>query len=145
MSQKRDWRELNAPKWAKDAVEQELHQWKLSAALSWPTEAKPEPMPFRWGGYDRCIGDPVAGEYWTTSSRGVTPVEIRERNDGDKTWNPWLFRAGRNVEWSARVVRGPLYATEHDARLALLWNECEEAAKRLMKLREFQYRGIERK
>jgi hypothetical protein len=48
MTDTRDWRDAKLPQWARDAVQTEIDQWRLTAALSWPTEAKPEPLPFRW-------------------------------------------------------------------------------------------------
>lgn len=41
----RNWREAKIPQWAKDAIKAEMKTDALRAALSWPTEAKPEPLP----------------------------------------------------------------------------------------------------
>ncbi|KQI67016.1 hypothetical protein AN189_17475 [Loktanella sp. 3ANDIMAR09] len=124
----RDWRDAK-PKWAIDAAKSELEQWQITAALSWPQEAKPEPVPFQWGDYDNLHGEPVEGVYWT-ATHGVRRVEIREKNETDVGWKKWRFKIG-DGQWSSSVTRGPLYPTQRDAFLALVWAECENAAKRL--------------
>jgi hypothetical protein len=133
MSEERDWREAK-PKWAIEAAAAEMKQWQITAALAWPREANPEPMPFRWVDYDRCIGEPVAGTYWSTN-HGVERVDIRKKDETDKTWKSWMFRSGRR-DWTASITRGPLYATERDAALALLWAKCEESARKLHSVNE---------
>jgi hypothetical protein len=128
----RDWRESKT-RWVIESAEAELTQWKLTAALSWPQEARPDPMPFQWGSYDHIYGTlPEPGTYWTMD-RYASRVEIRARTAGDPTWKQWLFRAGGRDEWSTSVVRGPLYKTEREACLASLWNACEFAAETLAK------------
>jgi hypothetical protein len=122
----RDWREAK-PKWAIDAAQAEMKRWEVTAALSWPQEARPEPLPFQWGEYDTVHGTPEPGTYWNTG-RYASRVEIREKVKGDVTWKRWLFREGVREEWTTSVVRGPLYATEREACLAALWNACEAAA-----------------
>ena len=131
----RDWRTAKAPKWALEAAETEIDAWKVTAALSWPTEPAPEPAPFRWGEYDRLTGEPVEGTYWTLF-RGVQRVQIRRRQEGDggMAWKEWVFNTGG--AWNTCVTRGPLYLCERDARLALLWRECEDAARRLKNIRD---------
>lgn len=130
----RDWRDASGPKWAKDAAQAEIDAFRLTAALSWPTEARPEPLPFRWGEYDRLSGDPVAGDYWA-AGRTVQQVSIAPQ-DGKtgSRWRRWIFSYDGSG-WTTSVQRGPLFATERDARLWVLWNECEAAARRLMYLK----------
>ena len=138
----KDWRAAKIPKWVVEAVEAEMHQWRLTAALAWPTEAKPEPAPFWWGGYDRLTGTVVPGEYWQGSrdafSGGrVHRITIRERGEydtDDAYRRAWRFKV-YDGDWTASVPRGSLYASEHDAWLALLWEQCEESAKHLMAIR----------
>tara|TARA_R110000787_G_scaffold42047_1_gene103358 strand:+ start:23 stop:457 length:435 start_codon:yes stop_codon:yes gene_type:complete len=129
VTENRDWREAK-PKWAIDAATAEIAQWQITAALAWPQEARPEPLPFGWGGYDQPYGTPEPGTYWN-NGRYASRVEIREKVKGDVTWKRWLFREGGREEWTTSVVRGPLYATEREACLAALWNSCEAAAKLL--------------
>lgn len=139
MSDERNWREAKIPQWAKDSIAAELTQYQMTAALAWPTEPKPEPLPFRWGDYDREYGTPIAGTYWNAvwsiGSGRVSKVHL-DRNEGKvQRWKYWLFSSdGEN--WSTSAVRGPMFANEHDARLWLLWEACEEFARKLMKLRE---------
>jgi hypothetical protein len=130
MSEERDWRKAK-PKWVVDAAEAEMRQWQLTAALSWPTELKPEPMPFRWGDYDRLTGDPVAGEYWQINGHKVA---IRSRQESDRGWKRWYFRTGGG-NWTDNVTRGALYASERDAWLATLWRKCEDCAEQLAHIR----------
>lgn len=142
MTEYRNWREAKAPKLVIDAAEKEMEAWPLTAALAWPTEARPAPMPFRWGDYDWQEGStPVPGTYWVTRAGGdysvgaVIKVVLRRRIEGDPGWNHWIFLAS-NGEPTRQITRGPLYASEEDARLALLWDECEKCAWRLMRARE---------
>ena len=139
MNGDKHWTEANIPKWAKENIDAEIEALRITAALSWPTEQKPEPLPFGWGAYDHCHGDPVEGDYWLafvgrldTSSR-VSRVSIRRNQDGG--WKKWQFREGDDA-WTTRVVRGPLFATERDARLWALWGACETCAKALAALRK---------
>lgn len=133
----RDWRTANCPNWAKEAAQAEIDAWKLTAALAWPTEARPEPLPFRWGEYDILSGDPDPGLYWFSDAYGVKSVEIK-KNDGALTssWKPWIFRYPPSDNWGSSVKRGPLFQTRRDAALWHLWNECETAARALMKARD---------
>lgn len=131
----RDWKESSAPKWVKDAAQAEIDAYRLTAALSWPTEARPSPLPFRWGAYDRLVGDPAAGEYWFLGARDAKRIEIagNEPKVVD-TWKKWVFRYdGGN--WTCSAQRGPLFSTKRDAQLYLLWDKCEDAAKTLLGLR----------
>ena len=133
----RDWRDAKIPQWVKDAVLAEIDRTALTAALAWPTEAKPSPMSFKWVDYDAVRGVPVAGRYWTINGWSL---EIREKAPDEKgrnivAWKPWLFRV-QGYEWTSDVTRGDLYATEHDAKVAALWSECEIAAKRLLAARK---------
>jgi hypothetical protein len=129
-SEKRDWRDAKIPQWVKDSIADDLHEWKLTAALAWPKEAKPAPVPFSWGDYDRPIGSPVAGIYWSANGK-ARKVEIREKTAEDTGCKPWRFNEdGRG--WSSNVVHGPLFSSERDATLYLLWSACEECARKLM-------------
>ncbi|QDP60515.1 MAG: hypothetical protein Unbinned338contig1000_8 [Prokaryotic dsDNA virus sp.] len=128
MTEERDWREAK-PKWAIEAAAAEMKQWQITAALAWPREAKPDPLPFMWVDYDRCIGEPVAGTYWSCTSH-VRKVSIRERDESEKGWKSWRFKEG-NYDWNERIIRGALYRTEREAALAQLWAKCEDAAKTL--------------
>ncbi len=125
----KNWRE-GTPKWKIEAIEKEL----LTAHLSWPKEAMPTPAPFRWGDYDRQIGsEPVPGTYWTENSyaRRVEKVVLtyQENTHWGLTTNYWHFNG------STIVTRGPLYYTERDAWLAVLWGVCFRQAKTLQDIR----------
>lgn len=133
MTEERNWREAKIPQWVKDSIEKEAMSWQLTAALSWPTEAKPAPLPFRWGAYDYLLGEAREGVFWSPCD--AYPIHIKS-NDGKhgETWQKWAFsRDGEN--WSTNIRRGPLFETEHDARLYALWEKCEEFAKVLMHMR----------
>lgn len=128
--EERTWRDAKVPQWAKDSIADELRAHQLTAALAWPTEAKPEPLPFQWGGYDRLIGEPREGSFWRIDGRYVGAVHIRKTNG----WRSWEFSSdGR--EWSTSVRRGPLFESEHEACLYQLWCECERFAGELLALR----------
>lgn len=134
MMEDRNWRDAKLPQWVKDSIAAELRANQLTAALSWPTEAKPEPLPFRWGDYDRLIGEPRDGMFWSVA-HGVEPVHIKaNRGQHGQTWKDWAF-SDDGEQWHTTVRRGPLFETERDARLYHLWSECEAAAKKLLKLR----------
>lgn len=126
----KDWRTANAPKWAIEAAEAEIERLKLAAALSWPREPKPDPVSFSWGDYDHIQGDPQPGIYWTNLF-GTRAIEIALTDKSViNSYKKWMFReVGK--DWTAYVTRGPLYRSERDARLAKLWEECEDAANRL--------------
>jgi hypothetical protein len=126
----RDWREA-MPKWAVQAAMDELAASKRRLALRWPDEARPTPVPFQWGEYDRLEGTPVAGTYWRASYDGQTrPVHIREKAADEPGYKSWRFSDDAKA-WSTRPQRGPLYETERDAKLAALWSACDEAAAKL--------------
>ncbi|RID91859.1 hypothetical protein D2N39_11520 [Gemmobacter lutimaris] len=132
----RNWREAKLPTWVKDSIISELNAVAIRAALSWPNEGRPVPVPFRWGDYDNLVGTPEEGVFWTTEFNAVGSVRVA-RNDGiaapvHKTWR--FSCDGGN--WSTTVVRGPLFRTEREARLALLWQHCDRFAVELAALRK---------
>ena len=128
----RDWRDSNAPKWVKEAVQKELDAWRLTSALSWPTEPRPSPVPFCWGDYDRLVGEPIPGTYWTARAERFE----MKKQDGKtgEIWKSWIFKTSGG-RWHTLKQRGPLFDNERDARLWMLWDECENSAKKLMQLR----------
>ena len=143
MTDTRAWRDAKMPQWARDAVQAEIDQWRLTAALAWPTEAKPEPLPFRWGDYDRLTGDPVPGQYWTSNLRATASFwlarqdslsEDEKRYIGGQNWRTWVFKTSDNGRWHTSVQHGPLFANEHDAKLYRRWLMCEDFARQLMRL-----------
>jgi len=133
MTEERTWRDAKIPQWVKDSIEAETLAHRLHAALSWPTEAKPTPLPFGWGDYDRQQGTPVEGVYWDGRAN---EVHIKE-NDGSigVNWKKWVFsRDGER--WITSVSRGHLFASQRDAYLYKLWVECEKSANMLMAIKE---------
>jgi hypothetical protein len=142
MTDARDWRDAKLPQWARDAVQAEIDQWCLTAALAWPTEAKPEPLPFGWGEYDRLTGEPVPGQYWTGHRSRVEMFWLARRADltedeiahldGQK-WKTWVFKTREGGRWHTSVQRGPLFANAHDAKLYRRWLMCEDFARQLMR------------
>ena len=142
MTDARDWRDAKLPQWVKDAAQAEIDQWRLTSALAWPTEAKPEPLPFHWGDYDRLTGVPVPGQYWVATSRGVdtfmlaTASELQPEDRlylGGEMWKKWVFKTSEGGRWHTSVQRGPLFASERDARLYRRWLMCEDFARQLMR------------
>jgi len=130
--EERTWRDAKLPQWVKDSMQAETQAWELTAALSWPTEAKPNPVSFWWGDYDRLEGQPQEGVFWSPLTSEAVHIK-RNAGHGD-SWKSWAFsRNGK--DWSTSVHRGPLFDNEHDARLYALWLKCEEFASKLMKLR----------
>ena len=125
MEEKRNWRDAKIPQWVKDSIAEEIDQWELTAALSWPTEPKPQPV--FWGaGYGQVGGTPEAGEFWR--KRGswepekvtVTLASTRPKvigSDGSISTGEVFFRS------------------KEDAHLHTLWEQCEAYAKELVKLR----------
>lgn len=140
----RNWRDAKLPSWVKESIAEDMQQMALKAALAWPTEAKPEPLPFQWGDYDLTTGNPIPGSYWVVSiGKHVEAFDLAisaDLQDDDKSKlikrNKWAFRSKEIGKWSSCVIRGPLFASEHEARLYRLWLLCEEAAKTLKKARE---------
>jgi len=131
MGEAKTWRDAKLPQWVKDSIEADREALALSAALAWPNEPSPEPMPFQWGDYDRMTGTPVVGEYWRVYGGAPERCIIRETN---VHWKKWEFSSsGEN--WTTHVPRGPLFQTKRDAWLYALWNECNAAAIKLMKIR----------
>lgn len=133
MTQTQDWRSAKMPKWVKDAIEAELKSTALHAALTWPTEPQPEPLPFQWGYYDRLVGEPREGIFWDQSAE---EVHIKA-NDGTagQIWKAWMFSTD-GERWSTSVRHGPLFATKRDALLYILWRRCHANAAELHKIRE---------
>jgi hypothetical protein len=143
MTNIRDWRDAKLPQWACDAVQAEIDQWRLTAALAWPTEAKPEPLPFRWSDYDRLTGEPVPGQYWTGHlgrverfwlARQVDLTEEEKTNFGGRKRSTWAFKTSEGGRWHTLVQRGPLFASEREAKLYRRWLMCEDFARQLMKV-----------
>jgi hypothetical protein len=138
----RNWRDAKIPAWVRDDIEAEMRADKLRLALSWPHEPKPEPLPFRWGEYDRRTGEPVPGRYWIALEHRVEEFELaqladlsEEERSGLRAWQGWVFRHdGRR--WTTQAVRGALFATARDAHLYRLWLKCEAAAADLAKARK---------
>lgn len=127
----RDWKEAK-PKWVVEAAIAEIDAMRIRLALRWPDEARPMPVPFRWGDYDRLYGEVVPGEYF---SAHYGRVEIRKKNPDETGWKDWRFKSSSwGNKWTDSVIRGPLYLTEHEAKLARLWAACDEAAKKLSPL-----------
>jgi hypothetical protein len=139
----RNWREAKLPKWVQDSIEAEMRQTALTAALSWPSEAKPEPLPFRWVEYDMLRGPATEGVFWAEDAR---KLEIRKRDNvppemirlGDMGYGEWVFRVGDAPQFVGQIVRGYLFASEHEARLWRIWKACEKFAAELLALRRAQ-------
>ena len=129
MTEKRNWRDAKLPQWVRDAIEAEQAADRIRAALSWPTEARPTPLPFRWVDYDRLIGTAVPGCYFHF---GAQPVHIRAHDgQGGKKWQ---FSSDGEC-WTTSVTRGPLFTTKREAVLNRLWEACEKAARELDAIR----------
>lgn len=138
MTSDRNWRDAKIPQWAKDSVQHEIDAYRLTAALSWPREAKPEPLPFQWGEYDRFTGDPVPGTYWTgrISPNGGEVVRVRIKlNNGEHhpAWKLWAFSTDGG-RWTSDVTRGPLFKSEAEAMLYVRWTACENFARILLRM-----------
>lgn len=142
MQETRDWRDAKMPQWARDAVQAEIDQWRLTAALAWPTQAKPEPLPFQWGEYDRLTGDPRPGTFWAVSESRIDKFDLARAADlsaedktylGGQTWKTWAFRTSEGGRWHTSVQRGPLFDNVADAKLYRRWLLCEKFARELMK------------
>lgn len=140
-SKARDWRKA-MPKWATEQAEAEMAAYRLAAALAWPSEAKPEPLPFQFGEYDREICAPGCagvqpGTYWSINRSKPVCVVIRKRiaGDGGLAWRSWRFSVDGG-DFRDTVFRGPLYASKREAALAVLWRRCEEVAPSLAHLRD---------
>lgn len=138
MSEERNWREAKIPNWVKDAMLAETANMRKTIALSWPQEPEPEPAPFQWGEYDRLLGEAVAGVYWKVGHRHVEKTEIAKNDQATPKWKQWMFKYS-DGDWTTSVPRGALYLSERDARLAVLWKECNDCAERLMKARKGLY------
>lgn len=127
----------DAPEWmqrlsqkARAEAELDMQALRERAALAWPTEADPEPMPFQWGEYDRLTGDPVPGAYWDWTGE---PVHIRKSVEADKTWKAWLFSHDGET-WHTTVMRGRLYRSRRDALVARRWVICRGFAADLARM-----------
>lgn len=135
----RHWSEAKIPNWVQDSIERDLREQKLTAALSWPTQSKPEPLPFRWGDYDKVVGEPQEGVFWFVMG-GDDPYPekkyVRKTPKGDtSTWKSWQFSPD-GKRFSASVPRGPIFGCEYEAYLYCLWMRCEKAARDLLVARE---------
>jgi hypothetical protein len=137
----KDWRDAKMPNWAVIAVQAEIDQWRLTAALAWPTQAKPKPLPFWWGEYDRLVGEARSGRFWRSEAYGIERFDLcrtedlpeKERKYVDPPHKQWAFRRGNEMRWSGYVVRGLLFDNEADAKLYRRWLMCENFAQQLMR------------
>lgn len=127
----------DAPEWmqrlsqkARAAAELDMQALRERAALAWPTEADPEPVPFRWIEYDRLTGDPVPGVYWDWIGE---PVHIRKSVEADKTWKAWQFSHDGET-WHTTVRRGRLYRSRREALVARRWVICRGFAADLARM-----------
>lgn len=93
-------------------------------ALRWPTEAKPTPL-FSFGDYDRQSGDVIEGCFFATNGHSVVAVDLRKKRADEAGWQGLRFND------STGVIRGGYFRTEPEARLVVLWRECNDAAKTL--------------
>lgn len=131
----RTWRDSKMPEWARDSVRQEL----IQAALSWPLEPKPKPLPFGFGSHDSMVGSVQPGVYWQNSIGFVSKFAVRLRVKGDMGFSRLVFNRNPDnplSKWSNDVVRGPWFRTEKDACLFVLWEKCEDASRLLFSLKE---------
>lgn len=133
MTSEKNWRDAKIPQWVRESIESDLLDSQIKAALAWPTEAEPTPVPFSWGEYDLLSGDPVEGVYF--DNRYAEPVYIRKAREGDKIHKPYVFSRDGLV-FNRQVVRGPLYNTKREALIAILWRECREASRKLNDARQ---------
>lgn len=138
------WRDAKIPAWVRDSINDDMSDLQLRAALAWPTEAKPEPLPFRWGDYDRLCGEAVEGAFWVVQYNETQRLFIRKNEimeglphwnmEGLPHWKKWKFSSDGEI-WTTSVPRCPIFATEHDAWLHLLWSRCEQCASDLRLIR----------
>jgi hypothetical protein len=140
--QPKDWRDAKMPNWAGIAVQAEIDQWRLTAALAWPMQAKPEPLPFWWGNYDVLVGEPRKGTFWSAGRcwiekfylARVADLSAEDKNKfGGVSWKTWAFRSHDSARWTTNVVVGPLFDNEADAKLYRRWLMCEDFAQQLMR------------
>ncbi len=144
-----DWRGANIPQWARKAAQEEIDQWRLRAALAWPTEEKPHPLPFWWDDLDVITGratlngSPYAGTFWAVHKRALsmqrfslTLVENLNQKDradlGEVGERNWSFRIGTSHKWDIIPVTGQLFEWQAEARLYLRWLMCDNFARQLM-------------
>jgi hypothetical protein len=140
MTEKRNWRDAKLPTWARDSVQAEIDQWRLTAALAWPTQAKPQPLPFRWGEYDKLTGEPYPGTFWASHTHRIDRFDLcslgdlsdEDRGGINVKWKRWAFRTSEGWPWHTNVQRGPLFDNEADAKLYRRWLLCEKFARELM-------------
>jgi len=136
----KNWRDAKLPQWVRDSIAADMKASELRAALSWPTKTKPEPLPFQWVDYGLLRGVAREGAFWSAffaSGNGyVLEVHIK-KNDGTigTHYREWAFSSD-GEKWNTNVQRGPLFETERDASLWLLWAACEECAVKLADLRQ---------
>lgn len=122
------WQDAKLPQWAKDSIASDLKALKLKSALSWPTEARPTPLPFSWGGYDQLEGKVEQGTFYFFKQWYVRKVKIVPNR---ATGRSYKFQYDDAVEFSTIVCRGDLYPTEKDALLAMKWAACDKFAAEL--------------
>ena len=140
--QPKDWRDAKMPNWAGIAVQAEIDQWRLTAALAWPMQAKPEPLPFWWGNYDVLEGTPYPGTFWAAGRcriekfylARVADLSVEDKNKfGVVSWKTWAFRSHDSARWTTNACHGPLFDNEADAKLYRRWLMCEDFAQQLMR------------
>ena len=129
-----NWREAKIPQKLKDAVEAEMFENELIIALSWPNEAKPKPVDFHWGEYDRLEGQVEEGTFYSENGHIIEKISIRKNTGDDKNYKKWQFSIGGSRWTSNTVTRGRLYKKESDAQLALQWSKAREFSKELRQI-----------
>jgi hypothetical protein len=141
--QPKDWRDAKMPNWAVIAVQAEIDQWRLTAALAWPTRAKPEPLPFWWGNYDVLVGEPREGTFWAARLYDIDRFDLcatQNLSGADRDYiitreelGEWAFLRENSNRWTTTACRGPLFDNEADAKLYRRWLMCEDFARQLMR------------
>ncbi len=119
----------DAPKWVIKQVEAEIAEKSKLLALRWPNEAYPKAS-FGFGGYDHEWGIVEYGEFWVSNGSSVSHVFLRAKNENEQGWKKLRFSSD-GVRWGDSVVRGHFFKSEREARLHLLWSQCNEHAREL--------------
>lgn len=115
------------PKWAQEQYRADMKALRVTAALRWPTEAKPVPV-IAGVGYGQTVGE-HDGWAWAAGVSQYGGIEVSNE----------FIRKGRgyrdeDCRGEGSSIHRTYYATEREAVLAARWKFCESVAEALAEI-----------
>ena len=119
------WRDAKLPVWVVESFNREQEQNRLQLALSWPKKARPTPLPFGWGEYDRKFGVVEEGTYYLAAFKSCQLVTI-------KCNQAYGYSFTYEGILSNSKPKGKLFLTKEEALTELHWLQADRCARKLL-------------